>query len=224
MLTRSPAQFHAHGSSVTPRPCSEWCHLTSCQGVASPPSTEGVGHLMAKLGWWEGAEAGQPSASASILSRAVFRMDISQLPDRYFDSWNSHHSLSLLRVFGPTGILRGPFAYDGVSGAALSEYASRLWRAFPDFFLQTQAPLLGPQKMSVEWVLHGTHQAELFGFPASGRQVVLNGVEIIDFSGAERLVVRSSYDALDLVRQLTPIDLPLDPELLRTLPVGRSSH
>lgn len=128
-------------------------------------------------------------------------MDVSKLVDRYFDSWNSHHALSLVEVFGKGGILRTPFARDGVSGQALAEYASSLWSAFPDFFLQTETPLLGTNKASVEWVLRGVHDGTLFGCDRTGQRVTVSGVDLIDCGGSH-LSVRSYFDASSLLRQL----------------------
>src|SRR5215469_6173016 len=128
-------------------------------------------------------------------------MDVLNLIDRYFDSWNSHHALSLVEVFGKGGILRTPFARDGVSGRALAEYASSLWSAFPDFFLQTETPLLGGNKASVEWVLRGVHDGTLFGCDRTGQRVTVIGVDVIDCSG-NHLSVRSYFDASSLLRQL----------------------
>lgn len=129
-------------------------------------------------------------------------MDIYQLTDRYFDSWNSHHAASVLQAFGSSGILRSPLAHQGVMGRELADYASGLWRAFPDFFLQTDQPLFGSKKVCVEWVLRGTHRGELFGWSATGRQVTLNGVEVIDCRTPHGLNVRSFFDVLDLRRQV----------------------
>jgi predicted ester cyclase len=128
-------------------------------------------------------------------------MDVLNLVDRYFDSWNSHHALSLVGVFGKGGILRTPFARDGVSGQALADYASGLWRAFPDFFLQTEPPLLGANKASVEWVLRGVHDGTLFGCERTGQRVTVSGVDLIDCSGSH-LTVRSYFDTSSLLRQL----------------------
>jgi predicted ester cyclase len=138
-------------------------------------------------------------------------MDILNLVDRYFDSWNSHHALSLVEVFGKGGILRTPLAREGMSGPALAEYASSLWGAFPDFFLQTEPPLLGANKVSVEWVLRGVHDGRLFGCARTGLRVTVSGVDLIDCSG-NHLSVRSYFDALSLLRQLdlTVPDVLLD--------------
>lgn len=128
-------------------------------------------------------------------------MDVLNLVDRYFDSWNSHHAPSLVAVFGKNGILRTPLAREGVSGQTLAEYASSLWGAFPDFFLQTEPPLLGANKVSVEWVLRGVHDGALFGCARTGQRVSVSGVDLIDCSGSH-LSVRSYFDALSLLRQL----------------------
>jgi predicted ester cyclase len=128
-------------------------------------------------------------------------MDVLNLVDRYFDSWNSHHALSLVGVFGKGGILRTPFALDGVSGQALADYAGSLWRAFPDFFLHTEPPLLGANKASVEWVLRGVHDGTLFGCERTGQRVTVSGVDLIDCSGSH-LTVRSYFDTSSLLRQL----------------------
>ncbi|MBS0420273.1 MAG: ester cyclase [Proteobacteria bacterium] len=129
-------------------------------------------------------------------------MDMVKLADRYFDSWNSHHTGSVLKVFGPGGTLCGPLALHGVTGSELASYANRLWRAFPDFFVQAEQPVFCSKRVYVEWILRGTHEGELFGWSATGRPVALKGVDVIDCRIPRRLMVRSFYDALELWRQI----------------------
>jgi len=76
-----------------------------------------------------------------------------------------------------------------------------LWQAFPDFFIQSEQPVFCSKRVYVEWVLRGTHEGELFGWSATGRPVMLRGVEVIDCRIPRRLMVCSFFDALELWRQ-----------------------
>jgi hypothetical protein len=136
-------------------------------------------------------------------------VDISYIADRYFDAWNSHDAVALLGVFGRKGIFHGPFARQGISGTTLANYASGFWNAFPDFYMQTEAPLLGRTKATVEWALRGTHDGQFFGCAPSGRRLVLRGVEIIDIGAGGGLVARSCCDVPDLVQQLGLVGSPI---------------
>jgi steroid delta-isomerase-like uncharacterized protein len=152
-----------------------------------------------------GAVCSLPSIDESLWLTArpgAVEASTAEIAERYFDSWNSHHAETLLRFFGRAGVYWGPLAREGLSGELLAEYAMNLWSGFPDLFIQPARPLLGRGRVTVQWALRGTYLGDLFGCPATGKSIVLSGIEVIDWRSGAGLAVCSCYDALDLLRQL----------------------
>lgn len=59
----------------------------------------------------------------------------------------------------------------------------RTWlEALPDIQVQWDDTICEDNKVVSRWTATGTHQAELLGIPATGRQIKYNGVTIYTFS------------------------------------------
>ena len=54
-----------------------------------------------------------------------------------------------------------------------------------------------------EWVMRGTHQGEIFGFPGTGRQIEVRGVTVVTREHGKITRESLHYDVADLYRQLS---------------------
>ena len=62
---------------------------------------------------------------------------------------------------------------EGLTGAAIGDFAKGLWTIFPDFSLDLKSiGDMGGELITLEWVAHGTNTAAFpDGTPATGRKV-----------------------------------------------------
>jgi steroid delta-isomerase-like uncharacterized protein len=86
---------------------------------------------------------------------------------------------------------------DGYKGGILM-----LRAAFPDLRLELQEILAEGDRTAVRYTLRGTHQGELLGVPASGRQVASDGMVFARFEDGKVVERWGVQDMLTLLGQI----------------------
>lgn len=74
---------------------------------------------------------------------------------------------------------------------------------FPDQRFTIKALIGERDKVVATWDWQGTHQGDMPGFPASGRQITTSGITIYYFDGAKLAGHWQIVDRLDIFRQLS---------------------
>jgi len=74
--------------------------------------------------------------------------------------------------------------------------------AFPDLHFTVEDIVVGGSKIAVRWVFRGTHQGDLDGIPATGKQVTVTGISIIRIEGTKVVEEIVSSDAMGFLQQL----------------------
>ena len=85
----------------------------------------------------------------------------------------------------------------------MRERAEALLTAFPDLRLERIDLIVDGERHADRWILTGTHRGPLFGIPATGRPVRVEGATFTRL-GPDGLVVEDVhfYDLSDLLAQL----------------------
>lgn len=74
--------------------------------------------------------------------------------------------------------------------------------AFPDLHVQIEDQLAEGDRVATRWTGTGTHNGELAGIPATGKQVTLPGMEIVRIADGKLVEGWEGYDSGTLMRQL----------------------
>jgi steroid delta-isomerase-like uncharacterized protein len=90
--------------------------------------------------------------------------------------------------------LLGP---DGVKGF-ITTYLS----AFPDGRITIDEQLAEGELVATRWTGRGTHQGELMGIPATGKQVTVAGITLSRLKGGKVVEEWSNWDTLGMLQQL----------------------
>lgn len=90
--------------------------------------------------------------------------------------------------------------YDGAE--AVSRYYQATRTAFPDQRNEVIALHHSDDAIIAEFVLRGTHQGELQGFPATGKEFSVQMVAVFMFEDDRITIERIYFDALTILRQL----------------------
>ncbi|TET85665.1 MAG: hypothetical protein E3J37_01425, partial [Anaerolineales bacterium] len=80
--------------------------------------------------------------------------------------------------------------------------------AFPDMKVTTEDIIAEGDKVVIRWTATGTHQGELMGIPASGKQVTWTGMTIYRFADGKIVESWWAYDALGMMQQITAQTIP----------------
>src|SRR2546426_489000 len=57
--------------------------------------------------------------------------------------------------------------------------------AFPDVHWEYEDPIAEGDKVALRVAMHGTHQGEFFGIPATGKQIAVSGIHIKRFANGK---------------------------------------
>lgn len=114
-------------------------------------------------------------------------------------------TLALLDLFAPTAVyddFQNQIQYQGIDEVAAYAMSLHAWAG--DLLINVVRVQAGPDAAAAEWVLSAVQERPMGDFmpQATGREVVLNGVTLIEVAGG-RIVRAADYlDALPLVLQL----------------------
>jgi len=101
-------------------------------------------------------------------------------------AWNTRRPEAVAAVYAPRGARQvmgyGPGRVEGHE--ALIAHVTEIMTAVPDFELVTRSESVSAEGVvTFEWTFRGTQQADFGPIPASGQEVVLEGVSIITMDG-----------------------------------------
>lgn len=106
----------------------------------------------------------------------------------------THHA----NAIGHDPSFPGPPSYEAYKQSCLMYQV-----AFPDFHVTMHAVFAEGDKVVTRWTATGTQEGELLGIPASGRQVMFDGITIYRLADGKVAETWWAYDALGVVQQIT---------------------
>jgi len=110
------------------------------------------------------------------MSTADLHAHTTRINDLTYAAWNAHDADAVVSIFAEDAVMREPnTGIEHHGRAAIRDRAVMLMRAFPDFRLEKSVLLIDGHRHADRWVMSGTHLGELFGIPATGRKVRVEG-------------------------------------------------
>lgn len=86
--------------------------------------------------------------------------------------------------------------------ASFMEYGTSMFKAFPDGYHQIEEAIAEEDKVVTRGIFRGTHQGELMGIPATGKQVQFSVVHIDRVVDGKIVEHWGQADLLAMMRQL----------------------
>lgn len=126
------------------------------------------------------------TAMKNFVDGGFNRKDLSAL-DAYFSPELKDHAL-------PPGLP------EGLEGRKM--FYQAFLAAFPDIHLHIEDLFAEGNKLVTRWSAHGTHNGELMGIPATGREVTLSGIAIDRFENGQSVEHWEIFDQFGLMQQL----------------------
>ena len=74
--------------------------------------------------------------------------------------------------------------------------------AFPDLHITTDDLIAEGDKVTKIWTARCTHKGELMGIPATGKQIVVKGIEVFRIADGKIAELWASMDNLGMMQQL----------------------
>ena len=139
---------------------------------------------------------------------------------RYADAWNRHDAAGIVATFADCGTYADPTTPGPLTGAAIGEYASGLWSAFPDLSFEMGRMMEGDGgAISAEWVMRGVNTGSMMGLPPTGRAVEVRGVDIAVVESGKLRSVQGYFDSGAVPRALG-LDVIVQPHAIGPFEFG----
>jgi predicted ester cyclase len=122
------------------------------------------------------------------------RMAIERLLASQKDAFARRDAEALAWLHAPDGTFDSP-AYGVVTGREAILEVYRYWyKAFPDFLLTWEAPLIDPPRASYFWTFTGTASGPFFGDVKVGSKVAMTGAAELTVGEGGILSIRHVFD------------------------------
>jgi steroid delta-isomerase-like uncharacterized protein len=90
-----------------------------------------------------------------------------------------------------------------VVGPEGAKEAARGYRsAFPDLSFTVEQTVAQGEYVATRWISRGTHQGELFGIPATGKECTVSGISVDRWQNGKIVESWTNWDTLGLLQQL----------------------
>lgn len=116
------------------------------------------------------------------------------------DFWNTHNLDAFDTYFTPDFVAHYP---DGdMNAEQYKGLCQAYFAAFPDLHVTTDDQIAEGNKVMKMWTVHCTHKGDLMGIPATGKEIVVTGIEMFIVKDGKIAEVWASMDNLGMLQQM----------------------
>jgi predicted ester cyclase len=115
--------------------------------------------------------------------------------------WNNGNLEGYLALYDPEAVLQG-YAGVGPGLSVIRDFYRAFWAAFPGSQLVLEDVLAAGEKVACRVLLQGEHRGVFRGIAATGAQIKVSGISILDFQGGRCIRRWSCMDNVGLLQQL----------------------
>ncbi len=127
---------------------------------------------------------------------------------RFFGGLDEGNSAVVEDVYAPGFALHFPGMPGPLDREAAGGFFDGLFAAFPGIQHPIKDMVAEGDRVAARITIHGTHQGEFQGIPATGREVKLSAIDIFRFEGGKIAEQWVELDALGMMQQLGVIPAP----------------
>jgi steroid delta-isomerase-like uncharacterized protein len=116
------------------------------------------------------------------------------------DFWNKHNIAAFDKYYTTDFIMH--FADGDQNSEQYKGVCQAYFTAFPDLHITTDDLVAEGDKITKVWTATCTHTGEFMGIPATGKQIVVKGIEVFHIVDGKITEVWASMDNLGMMQQL----------------------
>jgi steroid delta-isomerase-like uncharacterized protein len=116
------------------------------------------------------------------------------------DFWNKQNIAAFEKYFTADFIMHFP---DGdQNGEQYKGLCQAYFKAFPDLHITTDDLIAEGEKVTKVWTANSTHKSDFMGIPATGKRIVVKGIEVFSIVDGKIREVWAIMDNLGMLQQL----------------------
>ena len=130
---------------------------------------------------------------------------------RFFEEAFEQGNLAVLdEILAPNSVSSGPNALPGMpTGPEGAKMTITMYRnAFPDLHFTIDEQIAEGNTVVTRWAAHGTHNGELAGVPATGKQATVVGMGVDRIENGKIVESWGLFDQFGMLQQLGVIPAP----------------
>jgi steroid delta-isomerase-like uncharacterized protein len=116
------------------------------------------------------------------------------------DFWNKHNIAAFEKYYTTDFIMH--FANGDQNSEQYKGLCQAYFTAFPDLHITTDDLVAEGDKVTKVWTANSTHNGEFMGIPATGKRIVVKGIEVFRIADGKIVEVWASMDNLGMMQQL----------------------
>jgi steroid delta-isomerase-like uncharacterized protein len=125
---------------------------------------------------------------------------------RYLEeAWNQGRIEALDEAFAEDAV---PHTAGITDLEGLKQGLARNLNAFPDIRLTIDDEMAVGDKVIVRFTISGTHQGEILGIPATGKEISFSGITIYRLAGGKIVEFWTQADTMGMMQQIGALPVP----------------
>jgi steroid delta-isomerase-like uncharacterized protein len=116
------------------------------------------------------------------------------------DFWNKQNIAAFEKYYAADFIIH--FADGDMNVEQYKGLCQEYFTAFPDLHVTTDDLLAEGDKVVKVWTVNGTNKGDFMGIPATGKPIVIKGIEVFRIANGKIAELWASMDNLGMMQQL----------------------
>lgn len=122
---------------------------------------------------------------------------------RFAQAWAAGGQHIVDELAAPDIVVSYPMPPEPIVGVeAFKAFLTELFAGLPDNSVSVDETVAEGDRVACRWTMRGTHNGELFGFPATGRSVQISGFTIYRIANGKVVEETGAGNTLGLLQQL----------------------
>jgi steroid delta-isomerase-like uncharacterized protein len=116
--------------------------------------------------------------------------------------WNQGKLVAADEIYDASFVAHGLGVELPPGPEGFKQFVSVYRSAFPDLHFTIEDQFAEGDRVVARWTARGTHKGELMGIPATGKPVVVTGIDIYHIRSGKAVESWINWDALGMMQQL----------------------
>ncbi|MGI4790486.1 MAG: ester cyclase [Janthinobacterium lividum] len=125
-----------------------------------------------------------------------------KVQQQFGEAVNSGNLSALRDLVAPDAVDHDPAPNQGLGPEGFITFFTMMRTAFPDLKIAVEHMVADEDNVSFAYRVTGTHSGDFMGFPATGRQINIRGMQITRFENGKQVERWGSSNELGLLQQI----------------------